>query len=160
MIRPARPGDVGAIHRLVGDLAEYQGFPDSVVSTPDDLRRSLFGGQPAVFAHVAEHEGVVVGYAMWFLTYSTWTGMHGIHLEDVYVVPSVRGQGYGRALLAELARICLDRGYRRLEWWVLRSNAPALRFYASLGAVTLDELRVHRLAGPALEAMARHSPPG
>jgi GNAT superfamily N-acetyltransferase len=104
MIRPARPGDVPAIHRLIRDLADYQGFPDSVVSTPDDLRRSLFDGEPAVFAHVAEHEGAVVGYALWFLTYSTWMGTHGIHLEDVYVHPSVRGQGYGRALLAELAQ--------------------------------------------------------
>jgi GNAT superfamily N-acetyltransferase len=154
MIRPARPGDVAAIHRLIRDLADYQGFPDSVVSTPDDLRRSLFDGEPAVFAHVAEHEGAVVGYALWFLTYSTWMGTHGIHLEDVYVHPSVRGQGYGRALLAELARICEDRGYRRLEWWVLETNAPALRFYASLGAVEMDEWTVHRLSGPAQRALA------
>ena len=153
-VRPARPGDVAAIHRLVRELAEYEKSLDQVHATEDDLRRSLFGGPPAVFAHVAEHEGAVAGFALWFLNYSTWTGRHGIYLEDLYVTPALRGHGYGKSLLAGLARICADRGYARLEWSVLDWNAPALGFYASLGAVAMDEWTVHRLAGPALLALA------
>jgi GNAT superfamily N-acetyltransferase len=153
-IRPARPGDVAAIHRLVRELAEYEKSLDQVAATPGDLQRSLFGAQPAVFAHVAEHDGAVAGFALWFLNYSTWTGRPGIYLEDLYVTPALRGHGYGKALLAELARICADRGYARLEWSVLDWNAPALGFYASLGAAAMDEWTVHRLAGPALLALA------
>jgi GNAT superfamily N-acetyltransferase len=154
VIRPARPGDVTAIHRLVRELAEYEKSLDQVTATAGDLRRSLFGAQPAVFAHVAEHDGAVAGFALWFLNYSTWTGRHGIYLEDLYVTPALRGHGYGTALLAELARICTGRGYARLEWSVLDWNTPALGFYASLGAVAMDQWTVHRLAGPALLALA------
>ena len=153
-IRPARPGDVAAIHRLVRELAEYEKSLDQAAATADDLRRSLFGARPAVFAHVAEHDGAVAGFALWFLNYSTWTGRHGIYLEDLYVTPALRGHGYGKALLAGLARICVDRGYGRLEWSVLDWNAPAIGFYASLGAVAMDEWTVHRLTGPALRALA------
>ena len=159
-IRPARPGDVAAIHRLVRELADYEKSLDQVAATSDDLRRSLFGGQPAVFAHVAEHEGAVAGFALWFLSYSTWTGRPGIYLEDLYVTPALRRHGYGRALLAELARTCVDRGYARLEWSVLDWNEPALGFYASLGAVAMDEWTVHRLAGPALAELASGAAPG
>jgi GNAT superfamily N-acetyltransferase len=154
VIRPARPGDVAAIHRLVRELAEYERSLEHAVAAPDDLRRGLFGERPAVFAHVAEHDGVVAGFALWFLNYSTWTGRHGIYLEDLYVTPDLRGHGYGRALLAELAGICVDRGYARLEWAVLDWNAPAIGFYRALGAVAMDEWTVHRLAGPALHALA------
>lgn len=118
------------------------------------MRESLFGPAPAVFAHVAEHEGAVVGFALWFLNYSTWLGKHGLYLEDLYVTPQLRGSGLGRALLAELARICVERGYGRLEWWVLDWNSPAIGFYQRLGAVAMDEWTVHRLAGPALHALA------
>jgi len=157
-IRSARPGDAAAIHRLVRELAEYEKSLDQVTGTEDDLRRSLFGGPPAVFAHVAEHDGAVAGFALWFLSYSTWTGRPGIYLEDLYVTPALRRHGYGRALLAELARICAERGYGRLEWSVLDWNAPALGFYASLGAVAMDSWTVHRLAGPALLALASGAP--
>jgi len=126
--------------------------------TEDDLRRSLFGDQPAVFAHVAEHEGAVAGFALWFVNYSTWTGRHGIYLEDLYVSPELRGHGYGRALLTELARICVERGYGRLEWSVLDWNEPAIGFYESLGAVAMDEWTVHRMTGPALHALADGAP--
>ena len=95
-----------------------------------------------------------MGFALWFLSYSTWLGRHGIHLEDLYVKPERRGRGHGRALLAELARICVERGYGRLEWSVLDWNAPARRFYESLDAVTVDEWVVYRLTGPALRALA------
>jgi GNAT superfamily N-acetyltransferase len=103
---------------------------------------------------VAEHEGSVVGFALWFLNYSTWLGTHGIYLEDLYVTPAMRGRGLGRALLAELAGICVERGYGRLQWWVLGWNSAAVGFYRSLGAVAMDEWTVYRLAGPALQALA------
>jgi GNAT superfamily N-acetyltransferase len=153
-IRPARPADVAELRRLVGELAEYERSADQVLMTEDDLRRSLFGDQPAVFAHVAEHEGAVAGFALWFVNYSTWTGRHGIYLEDLYVSPELRGHGYGRALLTELARICVERSYGRLEWSVLDWNEPAIGFYESLGAVAMDEWTVHRMTGPALSALA------
>ncbi len=158
MIRPARPGDVAEIHRLIRALADYEKSLDQVVVTADELRQSLFCAQPAVFAHVADHDGRVAGFALWFLSYSTWTGRHGIYLEDLYVTPALRGHGLGTALLAELARICVERGYARLEWAVLDWNAPAIGFYASLGAAAMDEWTVNRLAGPALLAVAGRAP--
>ena len=101
----------------------------------------------------------MVGFALWFISYSTWAGRHGIYLEDLYVTPRRRGQGHGKALLAELARICVQRGYRRLEWWVLDWNTRARGFYASLGATAMDQWTVHRLTGPALTALASLTPP-
>src|ERR1022692_1292312 len=145
MIRPAAPQDVPQIYRLIRDLAEYEESLDEVTATEGDLRRALFADQPAIFAHVAEHEGSVAGFALWFLNYSTWLGRHGIYLEDLYV---------SRALLGELARVCLQRGYGRLEWAVLDWNAPARGFYDSLGAAPMDEWTVHRLTGPPLRAVA------
>ena len=158
MIRPARPGDVPAIHQLVRELAAYERSLDQVACSEDDLRRSLFAREPAVFALVAEHEAAVAGFALWFLNYSTWTGRHGIYLEDLYVTPQARRHGYGRALLAELARICVERGYGRLEWAVLDWNEPAIGFYRALGSVAMDEWTVRRLAGPALAALAAQAP--
>jgi len=158
MIRPASPGDVAEIHRLVRELADYERSLGQVSGSADDLGRSLFGPRPAVFAHVAEHEGAVAGYALWFLNYSTWTGRHGIYLQDLYVTAAARGRGFGRMLIAELARICVDRGYGRLEWAVLDWNAPAIGFYASLGAVVMDEWEVYRLSGPGLAALAGIAP--
>ena len=154
MIRRAEAGDIPALHRLVRELAEYEKALAEVTATEEDLRRALLGAQPAAFAHVAEHEGDVAGFALWFLSFSTWTGQHGIYLEDLYVRPDQRRAGLGRALLAELARICVERGYARLEWSVLDWNSPARRFYASLGAVEMDEWTVNRLAGPALHGLA------
>ena len=154
MIRPARASDIPAIHQLIRDLAEYERSLGEVTATEYDLAAALLADQPALFAHVADDGGRVVGFALWFLNYSTWGGRHGIYLEDLYVVPESRGHGHGKALLAELARICVERGYGRLEWWVLDWNAPAGRFYESLGAVAMDEWTVHRLTGPALRALA------
>ena len=154
MIRPATPQDLPQIHRLIRELAEYERSLDEVTATEDDLRRALFADQPAIFAHVAEHDGSVAGFALWFLNYSTWLGCHGIYLEELYVTPALRGTGLGRALLGELARVCVQRGYGRLEWAVLDWNAPARGFYGSLGAAAMDEWTVHRLAGPALHALA------
>ena len=154
MIRPARPADVPAIYQLIQDLAAYEEALPEVTGTEQDLRRALLADPPAVFAHVAEHDGEVVGFALWFLNFSTWAGRHGIYLEDLYVRPDMRRFGLGRALLAELARICVERGYPRLEWWVLDWNQPARAFYAALGAAEMDEWTVHRLTGPALRALA------
>ncbi len=154
MIRRARPADVPAIYQLIRELAEYERSLPEVTGTQDQLRGSLFGPEPAVFAHVAVHEGKVAGFALWFLNYSTWLCSHGIYLEDLYVTPELRGHGIGRALLAELAALCVQRGYGRLEWWVLDWNEPALRFYRSLGAAGMNDWTVHRLAGAALAELA------
>ena len=154
MIRPARAGDVPVIYQLIRDLAEYEKALDQVTATEESLRLSLMADRPAVFAHVAEQDGEVVGVALWFLSFSTWECTHGIYLEDLYVRPDMRRHGHGRALLTELARICVERRYARLEWAVLNWNSPALGFYAALGAVPMDEWSVHRLAGPALHALA------
>src|ERR1700760_4644589 len=153
VIRAAQPEDVPDIYRLIRALAEYERSLPSVTGTEDDLRQALFGAQPAVFAHVAEHDGGVVGFALWFLNYSTWTGHHGIYLEDLFVDEAMRGHGYGKALLAELARVCVERGYQRLEWVVLDWNTPSIKFYQSLGAQPMDDWDIYRLSGPALRAL-------
>ena len=158
MIRPARPGDVPTIHRMIGELAEYEKEPDAVVATEQDLDHALFGPKAAVYAHVIEHTeadgaSVVAGFALWFLNYSTWTGRHGIYLEDLYVRPELRGHGYGRKLLLHLARICVERGYTRMEWSVLDWNEPAIGFYESLGSTPMDQWTVRRLDGDALVAL-------
>jgi len=155
VIRPARPGDVDAIHRLVRELAEYERSLDQVRATAADLSAALFCAEPALFAHVAESEGGVAGFALWFVNFSTWTGRHGIYLEDLYVTPRLRRAGVGAALMAELARVCVERGYTRLEWAALDWNEPALAFYRSLGAVTRGDWVLHRLSGEALEMLAR-----
>ncbi|MCD2465382.1 MULTISPECIES: GNAT family N-acetyltransferase [unclassified Streptomyces] len=154
MIRTATPADVPVIHALVRDLAEYEKALDEVRTTPGQLQEALFGERPAAFAHVAEAEdGEVVGFALWFLNFSTWRGVHGIYLEDLYVRPEVRGGGHGKALLTELARICVERGYERLEWSVLNWNKPSIDFYESLGARPQDEWTVYRLTDGALAAL-------
>jgi GNAT superfamily N-acetyltransferase len=159
VIRPARPEDVPAIAQLVRDLAAYEREPDAAQATEADFHTALFGPEPAVYAHLAENtEGgvpVVAGFALWFRNFSTWTGTHGIYLEDLYVRPELRGRGYGRALLTELARICAERGYQRLEWSVLDWNAPSIEFYRSLGARPMDEWTVFRLTGDALAELGK-----
>ncbi|WP_103936482.1 GNAT family N-acetyltransferase [Thermomonospora echinospora] len=155
MIRAAVPGDVPTILRLIRELADYEKALHEVRATEEDLRASLFGPEPRVFAHVAEQDGEVVGFALWFLTFSTWMGTHGIYLEDLYVRPEARGGGHGRALLTELARIAVERGYRRVEWSVLDWNEPAIGFYKALGATPQDEWTVYRLTGQALRDLGR-----
>ena len=154
MIRPAEPRDVEAIHQFIVDLAVYEREPDAVTATASALDRALFGQNPALFADVAEVDGRVVGMAIWFLNYSTWDGRHGIYLEDLYVDPAHRGSGLGRDLLVTLARRCVERGYSRLQWWVLDWNEPSIDFYKAMGAVAMDEWTVYRTSGEALEAMA------
>jgi GNAT superfamily N-acetyltransferase len=154
VIRRAEPADVPAIYQLIRELASYERSLPEVTGTQDQLRESLFGSAPAVFAHVAEDSGRIVGFALWFLNYSTWLCCHGIYLEDLYVTPELRGQGIGRQLLAELAALCVQRGYGRLEWWVLDWNEPSIGFYRSLGATAMDEWTVYRLTGAALADLA------
>ncbi len=154
MIRPATAGDVPGILEMIRELAAYERALDEVTATEDGLRGALFAAQPAVFAHVADVDGVVVGFALWFVNFSTWLGRHGIYLEDLYVTPALRGRGLGKALLAELAAICVRRGYGRLEWWVLDWNEPAIGFYRSIGAEPMSEWTVQRLAGQPLADLA------
>ncbi|MEV5171733.1 GNAT family N-acetyltransferase [Streptomyces flaveolus] len=155
MIRTATPDDVPVIHTMVRELAEYEKAPEEARAGEDQLREALFGERPAAFAHMAvdEASGEPVGFALWFLNFSTWRGVHGIYLEDLYVRPEARGGGHGRALLAELARICGERGYERLEWSVLNWNRPAIGFYEALGARPQDEWTVYRLTDEALTAL-------
>lgn len=152
-IRPATTDDVTAMVRLVHDLAAYERAPEQCVLTEEMLHERLFGEHAALFAHVAEVDAVVVGTAIWFLNFSTWDGVHGIHLEDLYVDPAHRGSGLGRALLAKLAQVCVERGYSRLQWMVLDWNTPSIEFYRSLDAADLDEWRTYRLSGEALQAL-------
>ncbi|WP_219413105.1 GNAT family N-acetyltransferase [Pseudonocardia nigra] len=154
MIRPIEPGDVPAVVTLVHELAAYEREPDSCHLAEHQLAGALFGAGPALFGHVAEVDGEVVGCALWFLNFSTWRGVHGVYLEDLYVRPAHRGRGLGRALLATLAAVCAERGYGRLEWSVLDWNEPSIAFYRALGAVGMDEWTTFRLDGDALAALA------
>ncbi len=157
MVRAARPSDVPEILALVRELAEYERAPEAVAATEDDLRAALFSASPAVFCHVAEVDGAVAGFAVWFLNFSTWLGRHGIYLEDLFVRPAYRGRGLGRALLESLAATAAERGYGRVEWWVLDWNRPAHDFYRTLGAEPMDEWTVWRLTGDALQEAAAGS---
>ncbi|WP_427017705.1 N-acetyltransferase family protein [Pseudarthrobacter sp. P1] len=153
LVRTAVPSDVPHILAMIHDLAIYEKEPDAVKNTEDMLTRSLFGDSPQVFAHVVEGDGDgpdIVGYALWFLNYSTWEGTHGIYLEDLYVRPEARGGGYGKALLRSLAEIAVERGYARVEWSVLDWNEPSINFYRSLGAGPMDGWSTFRLDGEAL----------
>jgi GNAT superfamily N-acetyltransferase len=153
MIRPAHEDDVEVLVQFIHDLAEFERSPASVQIQPDQLRAALFNPSPTVFAHVAEEGGRVLGMAIWFLNFSTWTGRSGIYLEDLFVRPEARAQGVGRALLTELATIANRAGYGRVDWSVLDWNEQALRFYRSLGAEPMDEWTGYRLAGEALAAL-------
>jgi GNAT superfamily N-acetyltransferase len=160
LIRPAVADDVPVVLALVRELATYEREPDAVVATEESLRTALFGPSPRVHCLVAEDSsGAVVGFAVYFVNFSTWLGTHGIYLEDVFVRPPARGGGHGRALLTELARIAVDRGYGRVEWAVLDWNTPAQGFYQSLGAKPMDEWTVWRLTGDALRALGTATPP-
>ncbi len=154
LLRGARPGDEPGILACIMALAVYENEPDAVDNTVDDLTATLFGPEPRAFAHVVERDGQIVGIAVWFITYSTWTGRHGIWLEDLYVLDSERGRGYGKALMRALAALCVERGYARFEWTVLDWNEPAIGFYRSLGVTPLSEWTTQRLTGAELAALA------
>ena len=155
-VRPILRGDVPDLLALIRELADYEQALDEVEATEDQLAAALFpaGAAPVLFGHVAEVEGEVAGVAVWFVSFSTWTGTSGIWLEDLFVRPAHRGLGLGQELLRTLAGICVERGYSRLEWWVLDWNAPSIAFYESIGAVVQDDWTRYRLDGPALHTVA------
>lgn len=155
-VREATSQDVPEILAMIIELAEYERARDEVVATEAQLQQALFGPEPAVYALIATDDatGETAGFALWFRNFSTWLGQHGLYLEDLYVRPQFRGHGHGKALLASLAKICVDRGYGRFEWWVLDWNSPAIDFYRSIGAEPMDEWTVQRVTGAALTALA------
>ena len=153
-IRPAAAGDAAAILSLIRELADYENLTAMLVTTEDDLRMHLFGSRPTAEAMVAEFDEVVVGYAIYFRTFSTFLGKAGIYLEDVYVQPAHRRRGIGKAFMIELAKLCVQRNYGRLEWSVLKWNTPSINFYKTLGAAPLDEWMQMRLAGASLGKLA------
>jgi GNAT superfamily N-acetyltransferase len=155
LIRPAAPADCSTLVELVSELAAYEGAADQVELSPERLQDVLFSPEPRVFAHIAEADGAVVGFALWFFNFSTWLGRHGIYVEDLYVRPEARRHGVARALFAELARIAVERDCGRIEWWVLDWNEAAISFYRALGAAAMDEWTVFRLTGDALTSLAR-----
>jgi len=152
-IRRITPSDVEPVVTLVHELADYEKAADQCHLTSAELRTVLFSPSPALFGHVAELDGEVVGFALWFLSFSTWRGVYGLYLEDLFVRPAHRGSGLGRALVVTLARECVERGYARFEWSVLDWNAPAIGFYESLGATPVDGWTRYRLADDALTAL-------
>ncbi|GAA2042523.1 GNAT family N-acetyltransferase [Yaniella flava] len=158
-VRSAAPADVPAILDLIHQLAVYEKEPDAVRNTESMLHEHLFGDHPRVFCHVIDDvvDGVVqvVGIAIWFETYSTWEGVHGIWLEDLFVIPQMRGTGYGKKLLLHLAQLAVERGYSRYEWTVLDWNTPSIEFYESLGAVAKTGWTNYRLDGDALRHAAQ-----
>lgn len=159
MIRRATPADIPALVQLVHDLAEYEKAPQECTLTAEQLEVALFGPAPALFAHVADGPGDsgVLGCAIWFLNFSTWDGVHGIYLEDLYVKPEARGLRMGRDLLAALAREAVEQGYSRVSWSVLNWNQPSIDFYQAIGADAQDEWTGYRLAGSALTRLAAHA---
>ena len=150
-IRPAKIQEVGEVLQLIQDLAIYEKAPEQVEASKEDLLNTIFASDPRVFCDLVEVDGQIAGMAIWFLNYSTWQAKHGIYLEDLFIKPEYRGRGYGKALLKHLAKICDEKGYGRLQWWVLDWNSPAIEFYKSLGAEAMDEWTVYRTSGKALK---------
>lgn len=153
--RDAVPGDAGRVLWFVRALAEYEKLLHEVEATEADLEASLFGDPPRCHAMFAELDGVQVGFGLWFYNFSTFMGRPGLYVEDVFVLPEHRGKGVGRAIFSELARRAIAAGCKRMDWWVLNWNAPAIKFYGAIGAKPMDEWTVQRLSGDALAAMAK-----
>src|SRR5437868_192253 len=153
-IRDATASDVPIILQLIRDLATYERAPDDVVATEAGLTEVLFSKHPAAYVLLAFESGEPVGFAVYFFNFSTWLGRPGLYLEDLFVKPSVRGQGYGRALLVRLAKIARDRGCGRMEWAVLDWNEPAIAFYKNLGAMPMYDWTVFRLKRDGIERLA------
>jgi GNAT superfamily N-acetyltransferase len=154
-LRAAVPTDVPAIRALIRELAEYEKEPGQAVATEEDLLRDGFGPVPRYRCIMAIWEGESVGFALYFNNYSTWQGRWGLYLEDLFVRPSMRGKGIGKALLVELARIAVRDGCGRFQWQVLDWNQPSIDFYEKLGAKPLKEWLTMRVDGEALERLAK-----
>jgi len=153
-IRAAREDDAPLIFDLVRELAIYEKLADTVDATADDIAAALFGKEPRLFCDIAEWNGEAAGFAVWFLNFSTFRGRHGIYLEDLFVRPAFRGRGLGKARMAHLATRCITQGLARFEWSVLDWNAPSIAFYKSIGADVMDDWKICRLSGPALQNFA------
>ena len=154
-LREARPADLPAIVALIRELADFEHLSHLVVVTPESLQPHLFGPRPAAEAVVAEVDGMVVAFALFFTNFSTFLGRPGLYLEDLYVQPAFRGRGIGRALLQHLGALAVERGCGRFEWSVLDWNANAIAFYEKMGATVMPDWRICRVTGPALAAFAR-----
>jgi GNAT superfamily N-acetyltransferase len=157
VIREARPDDIPDLLRLIRALADYEHEPDAVEATEELLSVALFGPDPRVHAHVAEADGRVVGIAVWFLAFSTWTGRHSLYLEDLFVEPGARRHGVGQALLRRLAARAVELGCARMDWSVLDWNEPAMAFYRTVGARPMVEWTTWRVEGEALALLAEPS---
>ncbi len=153
-IRRARPDEAGLVLSLVRELAEYEKLSHEVEATEAGIGEALFTANPRLFCDIAEWNGEVAGFAVWFINFSTFSGRSGIYLEDLFVRPALRGNGIGKALLSHLAQECVANGWSRLQWAVLDWNTPSIEFYKSLGAVLMDEWTICKVAGPALTALA------
>lgn len=154
-VRFATADDAATLHRFIVALAEYEREPDAVETTPEQLAEQLRSERPPFECLIADCDGAPAGFALFFSTYSTWRGKPGIHLEDLFVLPEFRGRGLGTRLLGELARLTVERGCARLEWWVLDWNESAIGFYESLGAHGLDGWNVFRLTDEPLADLAQ-----
>lgn len=153
-IRNATPADIPLMLDLIRGLADYEREPNAVVATEEDLRRDGFGPQPKYRCVIAEWDGRPAGFAFFFYNYSTWRGQPGLYLEDLFVLPEMRGKGIGKALLQHLAQIAVEEHCYGIRWMVLEWNEPALKFYHSLGATILGEWETMLLTGDALLALA------
>ena len=154
LIRRARRDEAGVVLSLIRELAEYEKLLHEVEATEAMIADALFCASPRLFADIAEWNGEVAGFSVWFINFSTFSGRPGIYLEDLFVRPSLRGKGIGKALLSHLAKECVTNNWTRLQWSVLDWNVPSIAFYKSLGAVMMDEWTICKVAGPALSALA------
>ena len=154
-IRRARPGEAGLVLSFVRELAEYEKLLHELDAAEADIDAALFCEHPRLFCEIAEWQREPVGFAVWFINFSTFSGRSGLFLEDLFVRPSHRGKGIGKAMLVHLARQCVANGWSRLQWAVLDWNTPSIEFYKSLGAELMDEWTVCRVSGPALSALAQ-----
>jgi len=155
IIRQATENDAASILALIKDLAEYEKLSHEVAATEDDIRQSLFGDRPVAKALIGELEGVPISFALFFYNFSTFQGKPGIYLEDLYVKPDYRGNGFGRKMLAHIAGLAKERNCGRFEWSVLDWNAPAIRTYDRLNARPMKEWILYRLTGDALDKLAQ-----
>jgi diamine N-acetyltransferase len=153
-IRAAVEADAALIFALVRELADYEKLSHDVDATPEAIAAALFAREPRLFCDIAEWNGEPAGFSVWFLNFSTFRGRHGIYVEDLFVRPAFRAKGIGNALMARLAKRCVDEGWTRFEWAVLDWNAPSIAFYKSIGAQVMDEWRICRLSGQALQDFA------
>jgi len=154
-IRAARPADSALIFALVRELADYEKLTAEIDATEEQIAAAMFADAPRLYCDIAEWNGKPAGFSVWFLNFSTFRGRHGLYIEDIFVRPAYRGRGIGKALMARLARRCVEQGYARCEWAVLDWNAPSIAFYQSIGAQVLDQWKICRLSGEALNTFAR-----